>query len=436
MAEKEGRDGMLSPYRVLDLTDEMGLICGKILGDLGADVIKVEKPGGDPTRNTGPFYHDEPDPENSLLWWAYNTSKRGVTLDIETERGKQLFRELVRGTDIVIESFPPGYMDNLGLGYPELERINPGVILVSISPFGQTGPYRDYKTSDIVSFAMGGRMYATGEVDRPPVRISHHSQSYLHAAANGAVGATLALYHREITGEGQHVDVSVQASVALILQSATFWDAVKFVPSREVLYPFAPPPPPGKRLSLVEMQKMAEEGNIVLGVLWLCKDGQVMWLFWSGEVAPRFNPPLFEWMKAEGEDISFLDGFDWKAWDRATDVEFTTKITEMAYHFFLTRSRAELIRGAVKYHAQVGAVATTEDIVESDQLADRNYWVKLEHPDKGSVTYPGGFAKSTEAPPTVIRRAPWVGEHNQEVFADILGLSEEEILQLQHSGII
>ena len=436
MAAAEAKDGMLSPYRVLDLTDEMGLICGKILGDLGADVIKVEKPGGDSTRQTGPFYHDEPDPENSLLWWAYNTSKRGVTLDIETERGQQLFKKLVKHADFVIESFPPGYMDRLGLGYSDLEKINPGVIMVSISHFGQTGPYRDFKTSDIVSFAMGGRMYATGEVDRPPVRISHHSQSYLHAAADGAVGAMLALYHREMTGEGQHVDVSVQASVAIILQSATFWDAVKFVPSREALYPFLPPPPPGKRLPRVEMEKLAEEGNVVMGSLWPCKDGQVMWLFWSGEVAPRFNPPFFEWMKAEGEDISFLDGFDWKAWDRFNDEEFTAKISEMAYHFFRARSVAELMRGAVKHHAMVGPIATTEDIVESDQLADRNYWVELEHPGKGSVTYPGGFAKSTEAPPALSRRAPLVGEHNQEILGDILGLSEDEILELQQDGIV
>ena len=196
MTVEEGKDGMLGPYRALDLTDEMGLLCGKILGDLGADVIKVEKPGGDPARKRGPFYHDEPGPENSLLWWAYNTSKRGVTLDIETGTGQRLFKKLVEDADFVIESFPPGYMDSLGLGYRELEKINPGVIMVSISPFGQTAPYRDFKTSDIVAFAMGGRMYVTGDYDRPPVRISHHSQSYLNAAADAAVGAMLALYHR------------------------------------------------------------------------------------------------------------------------------------------------------------------------------------------------------------------------------------------------
>lgn len=115
---------MLSPYRVLDLTDEKGLLCGKLLGDLGADVIKIETPGGDSARSIGPFYHDEPDPEKSLFWFAFNTSKRGITLDIGTPGGQKIFKRLVEGADFVIESFPPGYMDRLGLGYPDLEKVN------------------------------------------------------------------------------------------------------------------------------------------------------------------------------------------------------------------------------------------------------------------------------------------------------------------------
>jgi len=150
---------MLSPYRVLDLTDEKGLLCGKLLGDLGADVIKIERPGGDPARNLGPFYHGEADPEKSLFWFAFNTSKRGITLDIETTDGQEIFKRLVKGSDFVIESFPPGYMDQPGLGYSVLEKVNPRVIMVSITPFGPTGPYKDYKAPDIVAWAMGAQMY-------------------------------------------------------------------------------------------------------------------------------------------------------------------------------------------------------------------------------------------------------------------------------------
>src|SRR3990170_3305135 len=166
-------EGMLSPYRVLDLTDEKGLLCGKILGDLGADVIKIERPGGDPARRIGPFYHDEPHPEKSLFWFAFNTSKRGITLNIETADGQEIFKRLVQTADFVIETFPPGYLAKLGLGYSDLEKINPGIILVSITPFGQTGPYKDWKGADIVAWATGGDMAPWGEPDRPPIRISH-----------------------------------------------------------------------------------------------------------------------------------------------------------------------------------------------------------------------------------------------------------------------
>ena len=214
MAKNTKNEAMLSLYRVLDLTDEKGLFCGKLLGDLGADVIKIERPGGNPARNIGPFYHDEPQSEKSLFWWAFNTSKRGITLDIENAEGQENFKKLVDTADFIIESFPPGYLAKLGLDYPALQQINPGIIMVSISPFGQTGPYKDFKGPDIVVWAMGGHMYPFGDADRPPVRISHHSQAYLHAGVEAAVGAMMALYHRQMTGQGQQVDLSIQDTIA------------------------------------------------------------------------------------------------------------------------------------------------------------------------------------------------------------------------------
>ena len=131
-------DGAMGPYRVLDLTDENGLLCGKLFADLGADVIKVERPGGDPARNIGPFYKDVPDPEKSLFWFAYNTGKRSITLNIESSNGQQLLKRLVKSADFLVESFPPGYMDKLGLGYRALSELNPRLIMTSITAFGQT----------------------------------------------------------------------------------------------------------------------------------------------------------------------------------------------------------------------------------------------------------------------------------------------------------
>ena len=184
---EEKRDSLLAPYRALDLTDEKGLICGKVLADMGADVIKVEKPGGDPARRIGPFYHDDPDPEKSRSWFAFNANKRGITLDIETADGKEIFNRLVKTADLVIESFDPGYMESLGLGYPDLEKINPLIILVSITPFGQSGPYVDqgYKVNDMIAWALGGTLYITGDPDRPPNQVTF-PQAYLHGGMEGA----------------------------------------------------------------------------------------------------------------------------------------------------------------------------------------------------------------------------------------------------------
>ena len=163
---------LLSPYRVLDLTDEKGVVCGRILGDFGANVIKVEKPGGDPCRNIGPFYHDIPHPEKSLFWFAYNANKRGITLNIESVDGKEIFKKLVQSADVVVESFPPRHMDSLGLGYSELSRVNQNIIMTSISPFGQTGPYSEFKGPDLITWSIGGMTQVSGDPDRQPVRVS------------------------------------------------------------------------------------------------------------------------------------------------------------------------------------------------------------------------------------------------------------------------
>ena len=164
--ENPNKDLLLSPYRVLDLTDDKGFLCGRILADLGADVIKVETPGGDPARNTGPFYKDIPDPEKSLFWFSYNTNKRSITLNLESLDGQDIFRNLSKTADFVIESFAPDYLDSLSIGYSALSEINPRIIMTSITPYGQTGPYRDYKAYDLTLQASGGLMYVSGDPDR------------------------------------------------------------------------------------------------------------------------------------------------------------------------------------------------------------------------------------------------------------------------------
>ena len=408
---------MLSPYRVLDLTDEKGLLCGKLLGDLGADVIKIERPGGDPARNIGPFYHDEPDPEKSLFWFAMNSSKRGITLDIETIDGRELFKRLVKSADFVLESFPPGYMDRLGLGYSALEKVNPGIIMVSITPFGQTGPYMDYKAPDIVAWGMGGYMFPWEEADHPPIRVSHHSQAYLHGACEAAMGAMMALFSRQTTGEGQHVDVSIHESIV----TAAFllfvsWDLNKALWNRSTR---------GRQSARVPQ-------------MWPCKDGYVVWFYWGGERADRRTLPLVKWMEDEGMADDFLKQCDWEALDLTTITQETADAIEKPTRkFFMAHTKAELLEGAVKRGIIMYPISTVADIRESSQLASREFWVDVEHSELGtSITYPGSFTYASEIPPRISRRAPLIGEHNQEIYEKELILSKEEVVLLKQAGVI
>ncbi len=408
---------MLGPYRVLDLAGEQGLLCGKILGDLGADVIKVEPPGGDQARRVGPFYHDEPHPEKSLFWFTYAANRRGVTLNLETADGRAIFERLTKTSDIVVETFAPGYLERLGLGYATLEKARPGIILVSITPFGQSGPYRDFKATDIVAWAMGGYMYSVGDADRAPVRIGHHSQAYLHAGGQAAQAALLALWGREATGRGQHVDVSVRDSATRCTPERVTeaWDFRKVIAKR------------GGMGSGLRVKRT-----------WPCKDGYVSAFFWSGPDARRWNTPLVNWMQAEGMADDALVNFNWESFDlQKTTQQAYDRMTAPVARFFMAHTKAELLDGAARYKAQLYPLSTAADILENPQLAYRDYWTEVEHPELGArITYPGAFGKSSEGPPGIARRAPMIGEHNIEVYEQELGISRDKLIMLKQAGVI
>jgi benzylsuccinate CoA-transferase BbsE subunit len=416
MAEKAG-EGMLSSYRVLDLTDEKGLFCGKLLGDLGADVIKIERPGGDPARNIGPFYHDEPDPERSLFWFAFNTSKRGITLDIETKDGQEIFRKMAETADFILESFPVGYMDRLGLGYPALEKLNPRIIMVSITPFGQTGPHKDYKDPGIVTWAMSGFMSGRGEADRAPLQISHHSQTFISAAIEGAVGAMLALYDRWTTGEGQHVDVSIQESAGR--GTPPFgWVLARMSPPRGL--------------------RQLGSAGLRTRYLWTCQDGYILWFYATGQLGKRVSLPLVQWMEEEGMADDFIKGLDWETFDlmQATQ-ETVDQMTKSTERFFMAHTKAELFEGAVKRRILLYPVNTTKDILESPQLAARDFWKEVEHPELDtSITYPGPFANVLGEPLRLSRRAPLIGEHNEDIYEKEMGISKEQLKTLEQNRVI
>ena len=419
MVEQLGTDKLLQGYRVLDLTDEKGLLCGKILADGGADVILVEKRGGNSARNLGPFYRDIPHPDRSLFWLAFNTNKKSIALDIETRDGQELFKRLVKLSDIVVESFAPGYLDSLGIGYSTLAQVNSQIIMTSITPFGQTGPYRDYKTADIIAWAMGGEMMMWGEAGDPPLRISGHSQAFLCAGADAAMGALTALYHRSVSEEGQQVDVSVFESVVQIDTS--------------------------NRLPAWQMRgTVARRGgggmgpaNHVARKMYRCKDG---WVNWSYRANPAVWPsaPLVEWMKTEGFATDYVKNFDFARPDFAQiPQEEWDQLEEPTAKFFMTKTKAELLDGAVKYKVMLYPVSTTADMLGNPQLNARDFWKPVEHPElNDTLTYPGPFVLASEASPEISRRAPLVGEHNQEIYEGELGISKDKLLVLKQGGII
>jgi crotonobetainyl-CoA:carnitine CoA-transferase CaiB-like acyl-CoA transferase len=411
---------LLDGFRVLDVTDRKGFFCGKILGDLGADVIKIEKPGGDPARYLGPFYGDTPDPERNLHWFAYNLNKRGITLDIDRAGGKTLFRRLVRSSHFVIESYPVGYMDELGLGYADLSAVNPRIVVTSITPFGYTGPCRDYKGSDIVCMAMGGLAYITGNAEDSPLRLSF-PQSYLLASAEAAAATMIAHYYRETTGQGQHVDVSIQASVTGKLANAVpTWELSHTVLKREGAFMFG------------------RGAKLRMRLLWPCKDGYVTFALMGGKLGAKSNEVVARWIIEEGMAPEFFKKIDWPSLDMARQTqEDQERLENVVAGFFARYTKEELYRRANREGVLLCPQSSCKDILENTQLQSRDFWVKVGHPELGSsITYPGPFLKASRTPPLIRRRAPLVGEHNEEVYKRELGLSEEEMRTMHRTGVI
>jgi crotonobetainyl-CoA:carnitine CoA-transferase CaiB-like acyl-CoA transferase len=411
-------ESLLEGYRGLDLTDEKGLLCGRILADLGAEVIKVEPPQGDPARRLGPFYRDIPYPERSLYWLAYNVNKKGITLNIETRDGQELFLRLVKKADFVLESFSPGYLERLGLGYSKLSEVNPHLVVTSITPFGYSGPCRDHKASDITLMAMGGFMYMIGEPERTPLRISFE-QAYFHAASEAAVATLVALYYKGISGEGQHIDVSAQASlITSTVNAIPFWELNQVILGRAGSY----------RVGLTATRQRQ---------LWECQDGYVIFYIAGGAFGAKSNAALADWLESEGLTDDFVKGIDWDSFDMATVTqEVQDHLEKLASSLFKRYTTTELYEQAIKRGLVLCPVSTPKEIVENPQLEARDYWVKVRHEELGqSFSYPGPFVKYLKAPHPY-HRAPLIGEHNKEIYQRELGLSEKQLVTLKQAGVI
>lgn len=412
---------MLSPYQVLDLTNERGLLCGQILGDLGADVIKIEPPGGSPARSFGPFLDDLKGPENSLYWWAFNRNKRSITLDLDKPEGRAIIERLASKAHFLIESELPGDLAARALGYENLANLNPGLIYVSISPFGQDGPKSRYADADLVVLAAGGPLMIGGDDDRAPVRVGV-PQAYLHASAEAAMAALIAHHERQRSGRGQHVDVSAQQAVAQATQSYILAVA----------------------LQSDQIQRMSggvRVGPLKVQLVWPVRDGYVAVVFLFGSAIGPYTRRLMEVVHAEGYcDEATLN----KDWLRYTELMLSgqeplaeyERLKGIVGEFMAGKTKAELLELALKRGLLIAPVTTIEEVVNSPQLAAREFWTEIHHPELGRpIRYPGPFAKFGRSPIQQRRRPPMVGEHNREIYSQ-LGYSETQLESMRLRGVI
>ena len=422
----------LDDVRVLDLAGEIGQYCTKLLADLGADVIKIEPPGGDPVRALPPFYHDEQDPQKSLYWLNLNTNKRSITLDLDKPEGRVLFERLVATADIVVETGDPGYLDGLGLGYEGLSAIKPDIILTSITGFGQTGPHAHYKAPDIVGVAMGGVMWLAGDPADPP-NLAPLKQGFTSSSIMGAAGTMMALYHRDVSGEGQHVDVSMQESLSMAQETAMqTWDMLEALRTRNGHRGIIPIDIPG--IGPYECNDgwvygfVGAPGGATWGAL---RD----WMAEEGMAESLTEEPYTEFI--DNLNLRFLTTFAEEPAEIPKKMQMLSHIHDVLTKFVAGKGRWEMYEGAQGRRLLFGIVSTPEDLANSPQLKFRNWLTPVEHPELGeTLEYPGTPYRLSETPWAIRSRPPLVGEHNREIFGDELGVTEDEWNALEASGAV
>ncbi|MFC2040886.1 CaiB/BaiF CoA transferase family protein [Chloroflexota bacterium] len=399
MAQK----GSLTGYKVLDATHFVaGPYCTKLLAGYGASVIKIEKPGtGDGARRLGPFAGDDPHIEKSLLYSFLNTDKKSITLNLKTPTGVDIFKRLLEDADILIENFEPRVMPSLGLDYDTLSKINPRLVMTSITNFGQSGPYRDYKAAEITEYALSGLMKITGEAGREPLKLGLDVAQL--TGGQNAVPPTLAsLYSSQFSGKGCHIDISIMDYCSALLSHQTgLYSAIGHIT---------------ERMGNLN-QKGHPWGNFP------CRDG---------------------WVTIAAAATSFAYVAEMMGIPELKDPKFETPISRLANRdeldslmlpWLIEHGKKDPFEYLnTKRRCAAGWVRTAEDLINCPQLKSQEYYSILAHPVIGKAVYPGGVCKMNETP-WQINRAPLLGEHNREIFAQ-LGYTKGDLIKLAQSGII
>jgi len=393
----------LSGVRVIDLTHYIaGPYCTKLMAGFGAEVIKVERPGsGDKLRSVGPFYKDRPGVERSIPFLWLNTGKKSITLNLKTERGRDVFKRLVKDADILVENFSPGVMSGLGLSYEVLREINPRLVMTSISNFGQTGPYRDFKAEEIVEYALSGLMYETGDPDKAPL-VSGSALTQYTAGMSAYIGTLVALFHCGVTRLGQHVDVSIQeASITNIEMSMV------------------------ECLQLGKVRKRQNDRHsMVLWELYPCKDGEVAVI--SG--------PMRYWRRAAeifNEPRLFGEKYDHSLDRRRMRQEYEEILRPCVKKY----GKKELFHAGQERNLAFSYLADFDEVLNSPQHSSREFFVEMGHSVVGKHLYSGAPFKMSETPWSS-SSAPLLGQDTLDVLGEILCFSGVEIEALLSQEVI
>lgn len=418
MEQHDKSGAALAGIRVLDMGAALGNYCAKLFADLGADVILVEPAGGTRTRAMAPFLEGRSDADASLYFQYNNTNKRSIGLDLDTPRGKALFRQLVADADLLIESAVPGEMDALGLGYAMLRAWNPRLVMTSITPFGQTGPYAGWKGEDLVAMALGGMMSLGGYVDSPPM-VPFGYQGIAAANLFAAVASLAALHEAEASGAGQHIDVSMQECIVMGMENAVqFFDLEGTIRGRTA-------------------GRQREAGSGVFR----CKDGYI-YLMAAGVGANRFWGNTVEWLAEEGiEGVEALRDERWSNRDYLSTKEAKETFARVFNGFALRYTKAELYQRGQARRIPIAPVSTPADVLDSEQLEARGFYLDVgpEGYGAGAFTtagkFPGAPYQFSATPWRLERLAPQLGQHTAEILSG-LGIAEAAQAELFDAGVV
>ncbi len=398
----------LANVKVIEFSDFIsGPYCGKLLSNMGAQVIKVEKPGiGDSARRYGPFSLNLPHPEKSGLFLFLNTNKSGITLNVASPAGLKIFKELLKWADILIEDHSVKEINQLGLNYAEVKKINPSLIMTSITPFGQTGPFKDYKGNDLIAAHAGTEGFGNPDegvkdpAAMPPLKVPNHAADFMCGLT--AAACTLgALLGRKNGGRGQHIDLSKQEAVASITrQQLAYYSVMEETPSREF----------GRK-------KFG-------GFLYPCQDGYVV--IWIGPhyhlVVKMMGDP--DWSKEEMFANPLMRN------------NYIVELNQLITAWTMEHTAEEINALALEHGVPCSLVRSVKDLVADEQLAFRNFWQEIDHPVAGRLKYPGAPFKLSATPGIIERPAPLLGEHNEMVYGNMLKYTREQLVRLQKDRVI